>query len=80
MKTIEMTPVTSSQIRAIGHDAESQTLRVEFVRGGASYDYQNVTAEMHQNLMKAESVGSFFSQNIKANPTLFPYAKVETVA
>jgi hypothetical protein len=75
MKTINMTPVSSSQIAAVGHDAETKTLRIQFVKGNATYDYANVTTELHKSMMDAPSVGSFFSNNIKNNPTLFPFSK-----
>lgn len=75
MKTIAMTPVQSSQIAAVGHDAETSTLRVQFVKGNATYDYANVTAETHKAMMEAGSVGSWFSNNIKNNPTLYPFSK-----
>lgn len=69
---MKMIQVESSQIAAIGHSGT--TLRVEFKRGGV-YDYANVGADMFERLKGAESVGSFFSQNIKKNPAQYPYTK-----
>lgn len=68
-KHIPMTPVTSGQIKAIGHDSASNTLAVTFTRGpGTIYHYQNVSADQHAAFMGAESKGTFFGQNIKALP------------
>lgn len=60
------TPVKSSQILEIGYDEKTLTLEVAFIKGGL-YSYQPITSEAHKMLMSAESVGSFFSKNIKGN-------------
>lgn len=66
MPPIELTPVESSQIAAIGYDAAIKTLAVRFNRGaGAIYHYPDVEPEMHRDFMAAESIGSFFGQHIK---------------
>jgi hypothetical protein len=65
---IPLTPVTSSQIHAIGHDPATNTLRIQF-KGkegpGSQYDYPGVTAEKHAEMLKAESIGKFFGAHIK---------------
>lgn len=68
-----LTPVESSQIKAIGH--EGTTLTVEF-KNGSVYEYANVPPTLHQHLMGAESVGKFFSQYIKGNEAAYPFTKV----
>lgn len=66
---IVLVPVTSNQVKAIGYDAETQTLAVAFTRGtGAIYHYPNVNAEMHSAFMQAESVGKYFGAHIKNLP------------
>lgn len=72
--TIPLTPVTSSQISAIGHDHETSTLAIQFKSGGL-YHYANVTHEEYIAFASAESVGSFFYRNIKNNPQKYPYTK-----
>lgn len=59
-----MQPVDSSAIRAIGHDPESNKLRVQFQTGG-TYEYDGVPAEVHADLMAAPSIGRHHSQNIR---------------
>lgn len=62
--TIAMQSVTGdTQVRAIGYDLASQTLRVQF-GSGAVYDYTGVPPEVREALMAAESVGGAFSQQI----------------
>lgn len=70
---IHMTPVTSSQIKAIGYDAASQTLAVEFNSG--LYHYYGVPAETHENLMKAESKNAYVQRVIKKAG--YAYTRIE---
>lgn len=58
------TPVTSSQIKSIGHDPETKKLHIEF-NGGAVYEYDDVNVELHKSLMEAESHGKHFHTHIK---------------
>lgn len=78
---IEMQPVTgSSQITAIGHDAESRTLAVNFKgfgeKPGSLYHYSNVSTELFQELQAAESKGAFLNQRIKSDASAHPYVRV----
>lgn len=59
---MERTKVESSDVRSIGHHGD--TLEVEF-RNGAVYRYQGVPAEVHQELVGSESIGSAFARLIK---------------
>jgi hypothetical protein len=61
---MKRTPVSSSNIKAIGYDPESQLLEVEFNQG-AVYEYRLVPAAVHQALMSAGSIGQYFAANIK---------------
>ena len=72
--TIEMTAVTSSNIAAIGYDAEKSEMHVKFkdrtlsnggVVPGAVHIYSGVTPEIHEGFLGAESVGSHFHTNIR---------------
>jgi len=58
------TPVTSSNLKAVGYDSASSTLEVEFAHGGI-YQYLNVPASKYAALMAASSHGSYFDANIK---------------
>jgi len=59
-------PVKSSNIAAIGYDSTSKTLEVEF-KTGAAYQYQNVPSSVVRALRKAQSIGGYFSKQIKSN-------------
>lgn len=68
-----LTPVQSSQIEAIGHDPETNTLAVKFNRG-STYHYANVTAEQYQDFLNADSIGKHFGAHFKNNGS-HPYSK-----
>jgi len=79
---IQLTPVESSQITAIGHDAETNTLAIQFKPGyrtpdkpGAIYHYANFTAEDFARFMAAESKGKHFGGFIKCFPVKYPYVR-----
>lgn len=80
-KSITMTPVQSSQIAALGHDAASKTLAVEFKgwggKPGSTYHYANVDAATFDALRGAESIGSHFGRHIKPHPAKYPFTKVK---
>ena len=72
---ITMQAVKSSQIEAVGHNAATQTLAIRF-KGGSTYRYDNVPAQLFADMLAAESVGSFFYKHIKPRADLFPFKKV----
>lgn len=61
---MQMEPVTSSMIAAVGYDDEKQQLTVQF-NNGRTYNYGGVPQSEYNNLVTAPSVGSYFAQNIK---------------
>jgi len=70
----KMQSVASSQIDAIGHDPETNTLKVVF-KGGNAYEYANVTAEQFDDFLNADSIGKHFGAHFKNNGS-HPYTKV----
>ena len=79
---IEMTPVASSQIAAIGHNRETNTLAIKFAARddeevGGTYHYSGVDSDLFAAFRSAESIGSFFHKNIRPNTEEFPYVCVE---
>lgn len=60
---MQMVPVKSSNIKAVGFDHEADTLHIEFNNG--TYVFKDVPPEAHRALMDAESVGSHFHKHIK---------------
>lgn len=66
---IPLVPVVSSQVAAIGHDAATNTLAVQFTRGpGHTYHYPGVTAEQHKAFVESDSIGVHFGKHIKPLP------------
>jgi hypothetical protein len=61
---MNLVPVSSSNIRAIGYEPNTQTLQVEF-HNGSSYEYYAVPITVHAGLMAANSHGSYFDAHIK---------------
>lgn len=72
--SINRVPVTSGNIKSIGHDPKTNTLEVEFHDGGV-YRYPGVDSEAHNALMGAESIGKTFAKNFRA--TGAPYTVVK---
>lgn len=76
---IPVTPVESSQIAAIGYDAGTSTLAIQFPAksgAGSVYHYANFEAERYADFLAAESKGSFFGKYIKPFKDRYPYKKV----
>ena len=66
---IELHPVISSQVKAIGYDPHTRELAVTFTRGkGDIYHYFEVAPETHKAFVEAESIGVYFGQHIKKLP------------
>lgn len=70
---IDMQNVSSSQIKAIGYDPETGTMRVDF-NSGATYEYDGVSEEDFASVAGASSVGAAFNSTIKAGG--YSYRKV----
>jgi KTSC domain len=69
---MERTPVTSSNISAIGYDADSQTLEVEFTNGSV-YQYSSVPSDEYEGFMNADSKGKYLHANIKDR---YPHVRI----
>lgn len=66
------TPVSSSQLKSVGHDPATNKMHVEF-KNGSVYEYDNVSAAEHQALAGAPSVGEHFNKHVKFG---FSYKKL----
>lgn len=64
--------VSSSNIASVGYDEASSTLEIEFV-GGGLYQYDDVSKEVYEEFLNADSKGKFFAQNIKGS---YRYRKI----
>jgi hypothetical protein len=71
--TVELVPVVSSTIQAIGYGAQSATLAVMF-NDGTTYHYFGVPMAVHSALMSAASKGSYLDTRVKKAG--YPYKRV----
>lgn len=58
-----MKSVKSSNVMAVGYDADLYKLYVQF-KNGKTYEYGLVSQPIYENLMKAESIGSFVQRHL----------------
>lgn len=84
MSGITMIPVESSQIVAIGHDPETNTLAIRFWNGygdkrvvGPLYHYQNFNQADFDAFKTAESAGTHFGKFIRHETAKYPYTLVQ---
>lgn len=59
-----LTPVTSSNLAAVGYDPATATLVVRF-RSGDVYQYDSVPGSIYRGLMGAASLGGYFAAVIR---------------
>jgi hypothetical protein len=62
---IKLTPVESSNVRAVGYDPATKQLAVAFHSNPKPYRYVKVPKVKHTRLMKAKSKGKFINKFIK---------------
>lgn len=70
---MDMTAVVSSQISAVGYDADSRKMEIRFANG-ALYQYDEVPKATYDGLMSADSIGRYHKDNVKY---AFPYRRLE---
>lgn len=58
--------VKSSSLLSVGYDANLNIMELEF-RGGSVYRYFNVPEQVHEELLKADSKGSYFHERIRGH-------------
>lgn len=82
MPIVKLIEVQSSQIHAIGHDPETNTLAVRFKNWKGEitglYHYANVTAADFAEFQSAPSKGRHFGQHIKPFTDKYPFTKIES--
>jgi len=61
---VERLPVQSSNLAAVGYDAEAHILEIQFIDGG-TYQYFDVPQSAYDGLMTAPSHGKFFHAYIR---------------
>lgn len=65
--------VESTTLGSAGHDAQSTVLELQF-RSGAVYQYLRVPRRIYCGLLRADSKGRYFHQNIRGK---YPYQRIQ---
>lgn len=60
----QLTPITSSNLRAYGYSAAEKALTIEF-NNGTRWRYEGVPPEVAEEFAVADSKGSFFARSIR---------------
>jgi KTSC domain len=68
---MQMIPVASSDLAAVGYNTETRKLIVQFHNG--TYEYSNVPENVYRGLMSASSKGRYLHQFIKNH---YPYRRI----
>ena len=61
---LQLTPVLSSTLEAVGYDEKMEIMDVKFRKGGRVERFFNVGHLVFRGLMGAKSMGQYFSKNI----------------
>jgi hypothetical protein len=59
--------VSSSMIGSIGYDSDNSILEIEFIKGGAVWQYFDVPENIYFEFKASASVGKYFLANIKGS-------------
>jgi len=70
--SVEMIPVSSSNVAAVGYDADNLIVHVQFL-SGTEYIYKGVSQPEFNGLVNAPSVGSYLHRNYK---NVYPYERI----
>ena len=60
---MKRTGVSSSNMVSIGYNADKQILEIEFI-GGSVYQYYDVPADVHEDMMASDSKGKFLRERV----------------
>lgn len=67
----EMHFVDSSNIEAIGYDADNMALYVQFLKTGETYVYENVEEWKFEEMLQADSKGRNLNAEIKPGHSFY---------
>lgn len=70
---MEWVAVQSSNVAAVGYDAERRVLGVRF-SNGSEYEYRDVPESVYTNFLTSESPGQYFSRVVRNAG--FSYARI----
>lgn len=62
---MEMIPVRSSAISAVGYDPSTGRMKIRFTSQGTIYDFCGVPQHIYDGLMNAASIGTYYDRFIR---------------
>lgn len=65
---VEMLPVSSSNVEAIGFDKDERAIYVRFLSGGL-YRYLDCDEKLYSSMLEALSMGRFVNKYLKSSKT-----------
>ena len=71
---VQYASVESSNLAAVGYDAENMNLFVKF-KNGLTYGYLHVPERVYAELMAAESKGKYLAAHVK---NVYSYTRLQT--
>ena len=78
-KAVELKPVVSSNISAVGYNEETRLMKIAFKckeNTFTTYLYEGVEPEIYNEMLKAESKGKFLSENVIRHRDKYKYIKL----
>jgi hypothetical protein len=66
---VDLQPVDSSAVKAVGYDAATQTLFVQMLATMEVYAYEDVPAKVYDSFLSSKSKGRFYATKIKGQYT-----------
>ena len=73
--SMDLTPVDSSCIAAIGYDEDTSVLVIEFLTG-AKYIYMDVEQDIYDEILAAPSRGHYFWEYIRIPKGPYDYERI----
>ncbi|MDE0158082.1 MAG: KTSC domain-containing protein [Gammaproteobacteria bacterium] len=70
--SVEMIPVSSSNVAMVGYDETNEIVHVQFLNG-SEYIYKGVPRHDFDGLSNAPSIGSYLNRNYK---NVYPYERI----
>lgn len=78
-KSVELKPVVSSNISAVGYNETNRLMKIAFKGKEGTFNtylYEGVEPEIYANMLKADSIGKYLSENVIRHKDKYKYIKL----
>ncbi len=72
---MELIPLSSTNLRAIGYDPDTMTMQIQF-NNGSLYSYANIEPQTYEDMMASGNPGEYFATIIKPQRVRYAYTRV----